>query len=84
MAIIAVHVDPPSAKERALADEYFEKSVALFDTLTHRNDVLREAVLNPYAIEMPVLLKAVKDDFPKQIADLKTALFGIAEQLLLT
>jgi hypothetical protein len=59
------HVDPPSPQERRLASEYFDETVQLFDDLTHRNDVLREAVLEPdsIAIGTSKLLKMATDDF---------------------
>lgn len=61
------HVDPPTASELKFADDTFRESVALFDALTHRNDVLREALLNPEAVPQATLLKAVKDDFKPQL-----------------
>ena len=59
------HVDPPSPQERRLASEYFDETVELFNDLTHRNDVLREAVLEPdsIAIGTSKLLKMATDDF---------------------
>jgi hypothetical protein len=63
------HVDPPTAAERAAASKYFEKTVNLFDRLTHRNDILREAVLDPEYPGTSKLIKAATDDFDKDFAD---------------
>jgi hypothetical protein len=57
------HVDPPSRQERHLASVYFEDTVALFNDLTHRNDLLREAVLEPKSVSIKGLLKNATDDF---------------------
>lgn len=65
------HVDPPSPQELRLADEYFTKSVALFDDLTHRNDVIREWLLNPTVETGKSVLKAVKGDLKSKFKELE-------------
>jgi hypothetical protein len=64
------HVDPPTSTELKFADDVFKDSVALFDDLTHTNDVLREAVLHPETMTPQMMLKHGLDTYKARFDDL--------------